>query len=79
MIKSNIITIDVSFISEWYFSMGWPWLRPSVVELLLGWGPVSDIADGGVPYGVVMLSGWVRRECVVFVAKRGMLLLGGLV
>ena len=29
---------------------------------------MGDIADGGVPDGVVMLSGLVGRGCVVFVA-----------
>ena len=36
-------------------------MRPSVLELLLGWGTVGDIADGGVIDGVVMLSDWVGK------------------
>ncbi len=55
--------------------MGQPQWRPSVVELLLGCGTVGDIADGGVLDGAVMLSGWVRRGCVVFVVERGRILL----
>lgn len=59
--------------------MGWPWWGPSVVELLLEWGPmgatVCDIVDGGVLDGVVVLTHWVGRGCVVFVNDRGRMLL----
>ena len=41
------------------------------MKLLLGLGPVGDIADGGVLDGMVMLSGWVVKGFIVFVAKRG--------
>ena len=40
-------------------------MRSSVDEFLLGWGTVGDIADGGVLVGVVMLSCWVRKGCIV--------------
>ena len=40
-------------------------MRPSVDEFLLGWGTVGDIADGGVLVGVVMLSRWVGKGCIV--------------
>ena len=39
-------------------------LRPSVVQLLLGWGTGGDIADGEVLVGVVMLSRWVGKGCI---------------
>ena len=44
--------------------MHWPQWRHSVVELLVGWNPVGDIADGGIPDGVVILSGQVGRGYV---------------
>ncbi len=40
-------------------------MRPSVDQFLLGWGTVGDIADAGVPVGVVMLSRWVGIGCIV--------------
>ncbi len=45
--------------------IGLPQLKPSVVELLLGRGTVGDIADGEVLVGVVMLSHWVGKGCIV--------------
>ena len=45
--------------------IGLPHLRPSVIELLLGWGTMGDIVDGGVLVGVVMLSRWVGKGCIV--------------